>query len=691
MIKTHDILDNKSLFSFRDKNLINDLYQYYFYNGFHSILTEKVIRLSLSFLMIFLFNFIINCIDYSSLLNLSITSHNLQNVSLPQNNPNAHNNLLIYEYINLSRWFPSNPYLIICFSIYCIYLISLTGNIVSSIKKFSKIQKIYNKILAINDYRLKFLTWDDVVTAIYNRLNATELLDTSGINIYTINNRICHQTNLIISMIRSGYVSIPDYSKFLEWNYIFCIIEPMTTNISTLEKPRHSSQLENVQMLSETLNDINQLTNKDIFNRFTDNTKQPLLPLSMNEEIAYYENTQSTSSYQFTTSQELDYLDISSNSQSPNNTTNYTASNTTSNPTSVPTNNNIRNTTSNKINKIRKSNSLVFVSDSIMHTNQFDNILYNTLTTDIRTPVNSIIEYLQKVHYRINLVIAINLIAMPFTIIILGLYVFIKYGEKLYGNPSILFQRRINIAILWKLRYYNELPNLFRERITRIEANMDKIINAYQSPIRQIITRFLVFLIGSVFLLLLTMSFIASEDFVKLEIIPNHNIIWFLGVCGTILLILNKFVTTTNSLLTKKEQLRAFDALREDLISIYPQLNKIEDREYIVSLIHDIYKPRIVNIIYEVINLILSPIIIYRWKNQVAKNVTEILSLIEHHYQLGNVCRHSIFTNRSDIIRNPHMLLSLKEFRINHEWDIPDAVRIDYTLNNSVLLQDTIL
>jgi hypothetical protein len=691
MIKTHDILDNKSLFSFRDKNLINDLYQYYFYNGFHSILTEKVIRLSLSFLMIFLFNFIINCIDYSSLLNLSITSHNLQNVSLPQNNPNAHNNLLIYEYINLSRWFPSNPYLIICFSIYCIYLISLTGNIVSSIKKFSKIQKIYNKILAINDYRLKFLTWDDVVTAIYNRLNATELLDTSGINIYTINNRICHQTNLIISMIRSGYVSIPDYSKFLEWNYIFCIIEPMTTNISTLEKPRHSSQLENVQMLSETLNDINQLTNKDIFNRFTDNTKQPLLPLSMNEEIAYYENTQSTSSYQFTTSQELDYLDISSNSQSPNNTTNYTASNTTSNPTSVPTNNNIRNTTSNKINKIRKSNSLVFVSDSIMHTNQFDNILYNTLTTDIRTPVNSIIEYLQKVHYRINLVIAINLIAMPFTIIILGLYVFIKYGEKLYGNPSILFQRRINIAILWKLRYYNELPNLFRERITRIEANMDKIINAYQSPIRQIITRFLVFLIGSVFLLLLTMSFIASEDFVKLEIIPNHNIIWFLGVCGTILLILNKFVTTTNSLLTKKEQLRAFDALREDLISIYPQLNKIEDREYIVSLIHDIYKPRIVNIIYEVINLILSPIIIYRWKNQVAKNVTEILSLIEHHYQLGIVCRHSIFTNRSDIIRNPHMLLSLKEFRINHEWDIPDAVRIDYTLNNSVLLQDTIL
>ena len=140
----------------------------------------------------------------------------------------------------------------------------------------------------------------------------------------------------------------------------------------------------------------------------------------------------------------------------------------------------------------------------------------------------------------------INLIAMPFTVIILGLYLFIKYGEKLYGNPGLLFQRRINTATQWKLRYYNELPNLFRERLSRIETNMDKIMNIYQSPIKQIITRFLIFTTGSIFLLLLVLSFIANEDFAKLEIIPNHNVIWFLGILGTLLLILNRIAISGN-------------------------------------------------------------------------------------------------------------------------------------------------
>jgi hypothetical protein len=660
MINAKDILDNKSLFSFRDKNLIIDIYQYYFYNGYHSILTEKIIRLSLSFLMIFLFNFIINCIDYTALLNPPDTTQLSQS-----------KHQLIYKYINMANWFPNNPYLIICFSIYCIYLLSLIGNIISSIRKFSKIRIIYNQILSINDYRLKFITWDDIISVICRRLNTDELLDTSGINIYTINNRICYQANLVISMFRAGLITIPNYSKFLEWNYIFCIIEPMTNAYPMIHSynfiqssrpnqntPNQNKPNQNIQ-LTDTLEDINQLTNKEIYNRFNDTTQEPLLPPTptIEQEIAYYEraHNQSTST---------DYLDnISSNSQSPE-------TSTTNNP-------NYRTT---------------FVSNSIIHIHRFDSILYNTLTIDTRTPANSVMEYLQKVHYRINLVIAINLFAMPFMIIILGLYLFIKYGEKLYANPSILFQRKINVSTLWKLRYYNELPNLFRERIIKIEVNMDKIINVYQSPIRQIITRFLVFLIGCVFLLLLALSFVATENFAKLEIIPNHNVIWFLGVCGTLLLILNKIVSPSYSpSLTKKEQLNAFESLREDLITIYPQLNKIEDREYIVSLIHDIYKPRIVNMFYELVNLIIAPYILYKWKKQVANNAVDILELLVNHYQLGNVCRHSIFTNREEIIKKPHMMLSLKEFRVNHEWDLPEVIRIDCTLNNSVLLQNTIL
>ena len=74
----------------------------------------------------------------------------------------------------------------------------------------------------------------------------------------------------------------------------------------------------------------------------------------------------------------------------------------------------------------------------------------------------------------------INLISIPFTVIILGLYLVIKYGEQIYRNPGILFKRQIDIASKWKLRFYNELPNLYGDRLMRIESNMDKIINTYK-------------------------------------------------------------------------------------------------------------------------------------------------------------------------------------------------------------------
>lgn len=123
------------------------------------------------------------------------------------------------------------------------------------------------------------------------------------------------------------------------------------------------------------------------------------------------------------------------------------------------------------------------------------------------------------------------------------------------------------------------------------------------------------------------------------------------------------------------------------MITIYPQLQNIDDREYLVKLINEIYKPRIINMIHELINLLLSPYYLWIWRKEISQNANMILSLIENHYILGNVCRHSIFTNHNELLHNPHMLLSLKEFKINHNWIIPFVMQINHNLTNSALLQ----
>ncbi len=680
-IKTLKDFDKQVLFEFKEKTIITDLYQYYFFNGFHNILTEKIIRLLISYLLIFIINLVINCINYKALLSLSNDTITIKR---------EHN--YIYNYIELQNWFPKNPYLIICCVLYCIYLFSITINCIGTIRKFWKIRKIYNKYLNINDYRLKFITWDDIISQITQRLKPNDILDTTNINIYTINNKICQQSNIIIALLRSNFITLPKLSKFLEWNFIFCIIDPMTSIKNNMQQ-QHTQQTQEIyniynQNLDETnediiLEDIHNLDNKKIYKNYMPNNNttgykydEPLLP------IHHTDNTDNTNNNNITNLTNI--TNIINDIEHPKieyNLDNISLSSTPSQETSLlsPT----------PTSRITSRTTSRYITNSIINENKFDDALYNTFLNQSvnNTEITKYTEYIRKVRYRITLAFAINLIAMPFTIIILIMYLIIKYGEKMYINPSILFQRQLNIKSRWQLRYYNELPNLFKDRIFRIERNMDKIINSYYSPMGQIIYRFLIFAIGSVFIVLLAISFIASETFSELEIFHGHNIIWFLGVSGTLLIVLNKCITNEDKKLTKTEQITAFEELREDLVSINPHILKTEDREYLVNLIQNIYQSRITHIFNEVWYLFASPYYLWIWKRDISMHCNQILELLDNHYILGNVCKYSIFSNLEEMQSNPHMLLSLKEFHNNHKWNLPNLMQYDFTMQNSVLLQ----
>ena len=76
---------------------INDIYQYYYYGGFNTIIANDIVNLCICYLLLFIFNLLTNCIDYKGLL--------------------YENNGIVYigSYINIKHWFPSDIYLIICF------------------------------------------------------------------------------------------------------------------------------------------------------------------------------------------------------------------------------------------------------------------------------------------------------------------------------------------------------------------------------------------------------------------------------------------------------------------------------------------------------------------------------------------------------------------------------------------------
>ena len=566
MLSFHELdMESSQNYDFKKSSLLSDIYQYYYYGGLKYIVVNNIVKLLISYILLFIINLLTNCIDYPRLLT---------------NDEHNSNDDKLTDFIHMSRWFPSHPYLIICFVLYCIYLFCITLGTFQTINKFINIRQIYKNVLNITDNQLKYLTWDNIVNIILeNDLSHNN-------NIYIINNKINKYNNVIISVFRSKLFTLPKISKLLEWNFIYCIIDPL------------------INIIENDTNGTNKKIKNDLI--FKDNQSSSVLSKSINENeirknLLTPENRQ------------ISY---------DNNSINFTYVN------SFINDNNINDNTEN-------------------YKHLYDN-------------------YIKTVNKKINLVIFINLISLPFAIMILGIYVILKYGEKFYHNPKLIYKRQISLKNKWQLRYYNELTNLYQERVNKKEHNMDTLLNQYHNSIYQVFYRLFTFILGSLFIILFTLTIIGGNSVANIIIFDNKTLFWFISVIGTVLIIMRS--SSNNISINKKEQIQLIEKVKKDLMSLDIEFMNIDNTEYIVNIIKKIYPYKLQFILYEIFYLIFSIYYLFLWKKEINNNFKSLFSLIQYNYYIGNVSKYSIFNNVSNLKKNSHMVLSLKEFYQNHNF-----------------------
>lgn len=638
-------LDSSNTLNFNknNNNWIN-IYQYYYFGGYKYIYTNNIVKLLISYVLIIVINFLINCVNYRKILNLSDKEHN------------------IGEFIDLNNWFPKNIYLLLCFTIYCIYLLCITINCIFTLIKFKKIQKLMNEFYEINDNRIKFLNWENIVEIIieknkenYHLLNSVEhnlknehemqynlnekLLNQNELNdmengnnndnnniidinmydenIYIVNSILCKQSNIIISVFRSRLFTIPRISKLLEWNFIYCIIEPLLSISNINNNSINNSILEKLSYLN--LSDLNI---SRILNKYKKKNEH-----SINEQINESNNN-------IENNYDLEINEI------------------------------------NEINDINNHNSNSYLGRNLDKENQNENLENqnkdeNNENNFFLNDINRI-NYLKKVNRRINLVLFINIISLPFAIIILGIYIILKYGEKFYHNPKLVYDRQIDLRTKWLFKYYNETPDMYDDRMKKIQKNMKIIINQYKHSVFQIIYRLFIFILGSIFIILFVLTIIGGNEFANVILFDNKSIIWFLSIIGTLLLLMRS--NNEDKSLTKKEKNEIINELREDLITINQKMIEHDDKEYFINLLKHIYPYKIIFIWYEIYYLIISFYYLLLWKKEVNKNCNKLFELIEYNYIVGNVSKYSIFENINELESNMHMLLSYKEFTKNYNF-----------------------
>lgn len=140
----------------------------------------------------------------------------------------------------------------------------------------------------------------------------------------------------------------------------------------------------------------------------------------------------------------------------------------------------------------------------------------------------------------------LNAIFAPFIVLYLVMYSFFRYFEEYHKNPSNIGGRRYTPFAQWKFREFNELPHLFKRRLSESYPTASMYIGQFPNEKVTLIVRFIAFIAGSFAAVLLLASVMDPDLFVHFEVTPHRTVLFYLGVFGSILAVARGMIPEEN-------------------------------------------------------------------------------------------------------------------------------------------------
>lgn len=133
-----------------------------------------------------------------------------------------------------------------------------------------------------------------------------------------------------------------------------------------------------------------------------------------------------------------------------------------------------------------------------------------------------------------------NLILGVFIFVWQLLYFFFNYAELLKREPGVLALRCWSLYGRLYLRHFNELDHELDARLRRAYRPASKYMNAFSSPVMIIISQYIIFIAGSIFIVLVALT-IYDEDVLVVE-----HVLTIMTVLGGIVAIFRGFIPDEN-------------------------------------------------------------------------------------------------------------------------------------------------
>ncbi len=273
--------------------------------------------------------------------------------------------------------------------------------------------------------------------------------------------------------------------------------------------------------------------------------------------------------------------------------------------------------------------------------------------------------FIQGIKSKITFIAILNFIFMPFIFMYILFYYLFKYGEKFYSNPSYIITRNWTLMARWKLRNYNELYHEYNNKFIMSQTPCNDYSNLFPNRILTTINKFLMFILSSVFVVLVFISIVNERILTNLYIIQNKPTIWFIGIIGSIIAILKKNIKETIPDYPKEKM----ETLKEHINCIPDQW--LENTQNKNKDFFNYYQLQCLILLKDFYYTLMIPFELYKMALN-TKNIMIYLNSITINTSYGHTNKYALFyddINTSEIVDEKKQY-SLETFKRNNDINI---------------------
>ena len=319
------------------------------------------------------------------------------------------------------------------------------------------------------------------------------------------------------------------------------------------------------------------------------------------------------------------------------------------------------------------NSDIIFKGTSISHNLLFTKYIETTsrffifnFIYDKRYNINPMFRSANSFRTHIGWVIVFNTILLPFILF----YVFISNilnHSKDIKNSGQLFNYKWTNYAKWKYREYNELSYEFKDRMFKSYFHMNKYISYFPDKTMNIFIYFVRFILGMFLIFLFVLSIIDDDALIKLKY-HDYNLVWYFALMSIIMSVLN-------NILKEKDFEDSIDKVIENLtnyIHVLPPKDVIYNYQMYKSIMR-YYQSNIINILYELISVVLSPYILFKCYYENAEEIVDYLynntTYIEN---LGVIDKYSNFMLNYNI--EDKLKHTIQDIRANRKENITNLI-----------------